>query len=563
MIAYLLRPYLLACILVVVLGYAYYSRRSEKTLPDLPWLNLREGEWCATLRARIRSTFKYRDTIHQAYEQVCAAYPTLDSVSNSSQYSKKGQSCIIAKLNGDEIILPASLITWITNQPDNVLNVDEPHRDQLQTDYTFVHPVVVEQPTHHETIKSDLTRQLGALTTDIMDELAASFDEIWGTNTTEWKEVCPFETMKVIVGRTSNRVFVGLPLCRDKALLEHGIGFATAVPVASVFLRPFPKFLRPLASLVIARPNRRHTKGFARIIRPEIDRRQRLLDGQNGEVEKKIGDPEPNDFLQWSIRRARDSPHAWERDPDIIAERVLAVNFAAIHTSTFSITNAIFDLVSSDPSKQYLDQLRNEAASIVAADNGVWTKAGLARMYKTDSTLRESSRLGSFLGAGLLRKVMVPEGITAPNGTFCPYGSDVSVPTNGVHNDPEYYPDAATYDPFRFSIQREASADASDPLTPDTMPTTHKRNVSTSSEEYIKKANLSFVSTSPNYHPFGHGRHACPGRFFAANELKLLLAYMVTNYEFEPLQVRPPSKWIGTNLVPPFTATVRVRRRVF
>ncbi|KAJ9611675.1 hypothetical protein H2200_004859 [Cladophialophora chaetospira] len=550
MLELLLRPYFVASIIILVLGLVYHRRQPKTVLPDLPWLNTREGEWFSTLRARIRSTIIYKEAIHQAYQQ----------------YSKNDQSCIIAKINGDEIILPASLITWIINQPENVLSVAEPHKDFLQTDYTFVHPVVVDQPLHHETIRSELTRQLGALTTDIMDELGAAFDDVWGTDTTEWKEVCPFETMKLIIARTSNRVFVGLPLCRNKALLDAGIGFATAVPVASVLLRPFPEFLRPLASLVIARPNRRHTKAFARLLRPEIERRNRLLEGQNGELEKKIGDPEPNDFLQWSIRRARDSPYPHERDPNILAERVLAVNFAAIHTSTFSITNAIFDLVAADPKKQYLDVLREEASSIVAADKGVWTKAGLAKMYKADSTLRESSRIGSFLGAGLSRKVMVLEGITAPNGTFCPYGSYVSVPTNGVHNDPEYYPDAATYDPFRFSIQRESCPellDVQDEKLPSDLSATkatHTRS-SSNTDEYIKKANLSFVSTSPTYHPFGHGRHACPGRFFAANELKLLLAYMIMNYEFEPLMKRPPSKWIGTSLVPPLTDTVRIRRR--
>ncbi len=172
-------------------------------------------------------------------------------------------------------------------------------------------------------------------------------------------------------------------------------------------------------------------------------------------------------------------------------------------------------------------------------------------MYKTYSTLRESSRLGSFLGVGLSRTVMSPVGVTAPNGTFCPYGSTISVPTNGVHNDPALYPDAASYQPFRFSSQRESlPAELGDTL-PETLDT----------EDYLKRANLSFVSTSPTYHPFGHGRHACPGRFFAANELKLLLAYMVLNYDFEMLPARTESKWIGSTLVPPMKATVKIRRR--
>jgi cytochrome P450 len=30
---------------------------------------------------------------------------------------------------------------------------------------------------------------------------------------------------------------------------------------------------------------------------------------------------------------------------------------------------------------------------------------------------------------------------------------------------------------------------------------------------------------------FGYGRHACPGRFFAANEIKLILARIVLQYD--------------------------------
>ncbi|KIX01016.1 uncharacterized protein Z518_10082 [Rhinocladiella mackenziei CBS 650.93] len=544
MIEYLFKLYTLPVILLVVVSLLYHYRRKQPTLPALPWLNTKDGEFFTGLRARFRSTFAYKQTIHHAYEL----------------YSKKNRSCILPSLNGTEILLPASSITWLINQPENVLSADEPHRDVLQTDFTFVHPWVVGNPLHHETIRSELTRQLGALTMDIMDELRAAFDEIWGADVTHWKEVCVFETLIHIIARTSNRVFVGLPWCRDQAFLAHGIGFATAVPVASVLLRQIPTPLRPLAAFVITRPNRHHTKSFARIIRPEIERRQRLLDNQTGDVEKKVGETEPNDFLQWSIHRARDCPAPAENDPDIIAERLLAVNFAAIHTSTFSITNAIFDLLATDPSEKYLDQLRDEATAVLANDDGVWTKQGLAKMYKADSTLRESSRLGSFLGVGLMRTVVSPTGVTAPNGTFCPYRSNISVPTNGVHNDPDRYPDAATYKPFRFSDQREV--DGHDLTEKDSVSDDPCNPKSSNTDDYIRKANLGFVSTSSTYHPFGHGRHACPGRFFAANELKLLLAYMILNYEFEMLPERPESKWMGTSLIPPLKATIKIRRRV-
>jgi cytochrome P450 len=40
-----------------------------------------------------------------------------------------------------------------------------------------------------------------------------------------------------------------------------------------------------------------------------------------------------------------------------------------------------------------------------------------------------------------------------------------------------------------------------------------------------------FTSTAADSLYFGHGKHACPGRFFAATELRLLLAHLVTHYD--------------------------------
>ncbi|KAK5454296.1 hypothetical protein LTS15_006296 [Exophiala xenobiotica] len=520
---------------IIITVAIYYRQRSKPALPDLPWLNTRDGELFTRLRARFRSTIDYKDAIYQAYEQ----------------YSKNDQSCILPDINGAEIILPISAMSWFISQSDTVLSVDEMHRDTLQFDHTFVHPFIVENPLHHETVRTDLTRQLGSLTGPIMDELSASFDEYWGTDTENWRELCVFDSAMQIVARTSNRALIGLPWCRNQTLLDHAKGFATAIAVSAALLKQMPALLRPILSPLVTLPNKRHTRGFARILRPEIERRQRLLD-QTTDNEKMIGEKEPNDFLQWCIRRARESGITVENDPDIIAERTLAVNFAAIHTSTMSITNAVFDLVASDPSLRYLEILRNEAASVVASDNGIWTKQGIARMLKIDSALRESSRMGSFVGA-LARVVVSPNGTTAPNGTFCPYGSMISVPTTPVQNDPTLYPSPGTYQPFRFSSQREAHhLEGND---------SQDEGKVTNTEEYIKKANLSFVSTSASYHPFGHGRHACPGRFFAANELKMLLAYMVLNYDFEMQPSRPNNVWMGRTHLPPMKATIKVRRR--
>ena len=44
---------------------------------------------------------------------------------------------------------------------------------------------------------------------------------------------------------------------------------------------------------------------------------------------------------------------------------------------------------------------------------------------------------------------------------------------------------------------------------------------------------VSFVSLSANHMGFGYGKHACPGRFLAAIEAKVMLCHILLKYDFE------------------------------
>lgn len=41
-----------------------------------------------------------------------------------------------------------------------------------------------------------------------------------------------------------------------------------------------------------------------------------------------------------------------------------------------------------------------------------------------------------------------------------------------------------------------------------------------------------FATTEPTQFNFGHGKAACPGRFFAALEIKCILVHFIMNYDF-------------------------------
>lgn len=92
-------------------------------------------------------------------------------------------------------------------------------KDSLQTEYSLLDPAMADNPIQEFTIRRDLTRSLGALIPEIMEELQVGVDKYWGCDNEEWKEICPFEDMMKVVSRASNRIFVGLPLC--KTALQH------------------------------------------------------------------------------------------------------------------------------------------------------------------------------------------------------------------------------------------------------------------------------------------------------------------------------------------------------
>ena len=128
---------------------------------------------------------------------------------------------------------------------------------------------------------------------------------------------------------------------------------------------------------------------------------------------------------------------------------------------------------------------------------------------------------------------------TFSDGTTIPAGTTLSVPAGHIHLDPETYEDPKKFDGFRFIKMKERAETEGHP---------------------DKKFDM--ISTSLQSLAFGHGRHACPGRFFAAVEVKLMLAYVVMTYDVKLVNdVRPPDRWLMQNRVQDYTVEVLFRKR--
>lgn len=101
---------------------------------------------------------------------------------------------------------------------------------------------------------------------------------------------------------------------------------------------------------------------------------------------------------------------------------------------------------------------------------------------------------------------------TLSDGTYLPKGSNVVANAFSVTHDPEMLKDPDVFDGLRYYKMRTAVE--SDPKA---------------AKELAGKNQ--FVSVSPASLMFGYGKHACPGRFFAGNEIKLILVKLLEKYD--------------------------------
>ena len=446
-----------------------------------------------------------------------------------------------------EIIIPRSQLSWLLDQPDNILSTSEFHYETLEGDYAFTNPHILKDPYHEHVVHKYLPRNLSKLVPAIQDEMEHSINTSWGFDTESWKEITVWTNLMYIISYATNRMFVGLPLCRNDEYLENMRSFAMDIIASSSLLSFVPTWLKPIVGPIVTIPNRRHWAATAKFTRPLIDARKESL-------KRKQEDPafkweEPNDYIGWTLSLATAENRQDELNADLISRRLMAINFAAIHTTTITATNLFFDLFSVDPSKGYVEGIREEAEQVFREEGGRWTKAGLQRLHRADSAIRESMRISNFMSRNITRIVIADKGITnTAEGWHAPKGAYVSADVTNTMHDPEIYPDPNVYDAFRYSRPREES---------------EARGVSEKGKvDGASLKNVDMINTSDTFLTFSHGRHACPGRFFVALELKMMLAYVLLNYDVEHLETRPKNTWFNTASVPDSKGSIRVKRKV-
>lgn len=140
-----------------------------------------------------------------------------------------------------------------------------------------------------------------------------------------------------------------------------------------------------------------------------------------------------------------------------------------------------------------------------------------------------------------VRKTITP--FTFQDGTYLPPHTLICSSAYARHHDASIYPAPSTFNGFRFSDMHEE----------------HRKLY----EDDSKGVRFGLTTASPSFLVWGHGRHTCPGRFFASAVMKMVLAEIVMLWDvrFEDGATQLDDLWIGDVCLPNRQVEILVRAR--
>ncbi|KAJ5518093.1 Cytochrome P450 [Penicillium expansum] len=365
-------------------------------------------------------------------------------------------------------------------------------------------------------VSADL-QYLDLIVEELADETNKAVDELFG-NPETWTEITYKPKLLHLISRISSRVFIGPELCANEDWMNISTEYAVDSFIAASALRQWSFALRQIVHWFLpeCRKLRATLAQARRILKPVIHKR-RNENRQNrdaGKAPSKVADT-----IGWMDEAAKGKPYDIE-----VAQ--LGLSLAAIHTTTEMVSGLIADLCAHP---EYFEPLREEISAV--ADKG-WSKKALQDLKLMDSAMKESQR-HHFGDIAAVHRMAV-NSVTLSDGTIIPKGTRTMVGINQMH-DGGLFPEPNEYKGNRFLNMRQKPG---------------------------QEHRWQFVSTSPEHLVFGHGKHACPGRFFAANEIKVVLIFLLMKYDWKfTAEDSKFDKSVGQGTDTDPTAKAMIRRR--
>ncbi|KAI0442640.1 cytochrome P450 [Xylaria telfairii] len=499
---------------------------SPKRKPDVsaPFYKVSRMKWMLNADTLIKDSYcKFRDGVYQ-----------------------------IKSTEGVRTIIPPTLVGELKGLPEDTLSAKTAVSEAMLSEYTHL-----SADAHSDILTLLLRTKATHNLQRMLSALKEEFQFILATEFPDCEDWTPFRVQPFMiraVSRLSGRAFVGSALSRSEEWMNVSVNFAVTAFIAVTKLQFFPPWMRPVAQ---------HLVSELKTIRKDLAKAQAMLEPL---IEERLANAEdmsssekPDDFIQWLSDALPDEE---KRNHFMQAKMQLLLSASSIHTTSNLTTDCIYDLA---VHQEMQEILREEAIEVFERDEEAWErKDSIAKLKKMDSFIKESQRLSGNV-TSFIRKVMKP--IDLSDGTHLPSGTSLLTPLAGISLDERYFPNPEVFDGLRFwkLRQQQQSPPSTRSSSPTPLPSTSPSKSATSSQSppQPSKSGHQFTSIGDTNQNFGLGKHACPGRFFAAQEIKLILTHLLLNYEIKLRdgEARPKPVVFMMTKSPSQTAEVLFRRR--
>lgn len=349
-------------ILVLLVGFIftqkYHSSTKHRLVPGIPVIG---GD---TKKDRMRNRERFR---HDSKAMLTEGY---------FGNNVNGGFFYVPSPLGERLMLPVRYLEELKTAPIEKVDFVGTFIEMFEGKYTTFGS---RSTLHPRTVKADLNQHLSHVMMDVQDEIVDSFSAIFPScSASEWTEVPLVDVITRIVARVSSRMFGGHELSRNASWVNASIAFAIDGYIGAQKLKKLPEILKPVAARLI----------------PEVRRLDKYY--QEAEhaalpilAERARTGHRPKDLLSWMYDAAVDE----ETDPKFIAQILLKISFAAIHTTAAANSQLIFDICANP---ELIPLLREEYGSILNEDGKVG-RQGFFQMHIMDSLMKESQRFNPLL----------------------------------------------------------------------------------------------------------------------------------------------------------------------
>ncbi|TLD08751.1 uncharacterized protein PgNI_07987 [Pyricularia grisea] len=393
---------------------------------------------------------------------------------------------------GAQVVLPPKYLDEVKRAPTDLFSFEAYSEKAFLLNYSCA-PRQTEAAAH--IVRVDLTRNLGALVTDLWNESVLYLDKTYGA---EWQTKQAYEVVCGFVARVTSMAMVGAPLCRNpvwnQIVVETTIAsFGAAQAIKDKYSARW-RWLAPWSESI--------QKDLRRIRKKSIELLKPLYEDRKAAVSRSDDFQCPSetfrDTLYWLI-----TSNQKDRSLSGITESQLFLSLAAIHTTSSTLNSVVYDWIAHpEYHGEILAEVKDTLAQ-VQVNGGKWTLQHVAMLRKLDSFMKESARINPIGFVSIQRYTLKP--YTFKDGFQLPAGVSFVFHSDGVHHDADNYPDPEKFDAYRHLHLRET----------------------------VDPNRFHFASVSDSALGFGAGDHACPGRFLSAIIIKFFLIQFMTAYEMK------------------------------